>query len=369
MARSLRVAPQYIEKVRAALLANGFPRQQDLAEALEISRDRVSAFLNGRPVGYLNFTEICRVLALEWQEIADFGTQECQSPESSDRLDSLAGRLLGYAGLSDIQSAPHIPEPPPRETPPFLFELILQIDFKEQSRQFKEVIELHRAAGFLVHGDRGFGQQFLVNRLLRLKRGWQNQSPIKIDVSYRGVAKNIPTLWRELTDWVGLPKYAQPREILDKVCDRFQTQDVIFIFYTVDYMLPGMLSQWLQEFWEPLVAMAKQNMPKQETHLLMFLVDNCGSVCQSTVRLADGLEHSDYPCIPLRLPPASLFPPDALDEWIDIAIAFREVQFSNGLTSQVLLERSNNGVPQYVYEEICKCWGISWEGVLAKWLI
>ena len=368
MARSLRVAPKYIDKLKLALVRNGFPTQQQLAENLGISRDTVSKFLTGKYVGILNFQEICRVLGLEWQEIADFGTQERQSSESSDRLDSLAGRLLGYAGLSDTESVPQIAEPTP-ETPPFLFELILQIDFKEQSRQFKEFIELHRTAGFLVHGDRGFGQQFLVNRLLRLKRGWQNQSPIKIDVSSRGVLKNIPTLWRELTDWVGLPKDSEPRKILDKICDRFQTQDVIFIFYTVDYMLPGMLSQWLQEFWEPLVARAKQNMPKQETHLLMFLVDNCGNVCHSTVRLAEELEHPEYPSIPLRLSPASPFPTDALDEWIDMAITFREVQFPNGLTSQVLLERSNNGVPQYVYEEICKCWGISWEGVLAKWLI
>lgn len=228
---------------------------------------------------------------------------------------------------------------------------------------------MHRTAGFLVHGDRACGQQFLVNRLLRLKRGWQNQSPIKIDVNYRGVVKSPSSLWRELTTWVGLPRDAEPGEILDKVCDRWQTQDVIFIFYTVDYMLPGRLSAWLQEFWEPLVARANENMPKCETHLLMFLVDNCGSVCQSNVRLAEQCEHSEYPRLPLRLPPASPFPLDALDEWIDNLSISSQVQIPAGLTSQILLERSSNGVPQYVYEEICRHCGLSWEGVLAKWLI
>jgi DNA-binding Xre family transcriptional regulator len=85
MPRSLRVASQHIERVKAALLRNGFPRQQDLADALEISRDRVNGFLNGKPVGFLNFTEICRVLALEWKDVADFGTQECESSQSSAR--------------------------------------------------------------------------------------------------------------------------------------------------------------------------------------------------------------------------------------------------------------------------------------------
>src|SRR4028118_1868068 len=132
MARSLRVAPKYIDKLKLAPVRNGFPTQQQLAENLGISRDTVSRFLTGKYVGILNFQEICRVLALEWEEIADFGTQERQSSESSDRLDSLGGRLLGYAGLSDTESVPQIAEPRP-ETPPFLFELILQIDFKEQS--------------------------------------------------------------------------------------------------------------------------------------------------------------------------------------------------------------------------------------------
>jgi hypothetical protein len=257
----------------------------------------------------------------------------------------------------------------PVQTSPFLFEQILQIDFREQSRLFKQVIQSHRTAGFLIHGEPCCGQQFLVNRLLRLKQGWQNQSPIKIDVSYSGVGRSIPNLWRELTPWFSLPRDARPSEIMDRVCDRWQTQDVIFIFYTVDYMLPGMLSAWLQEFWEPLMARATENMPKCETHLLMFLVDNCGSVCQSNVRLAEQCEHPEYPRLPLCLPPASSFPLDALDEWIDNLSISSQVQIPAGLTSRILLERSSNGVPQFVYEEICKHCGLSWEGVLAKWLI
>jgi DNA-binding Xre family transcriptional regulator len=357
--------------VKSALPRNRFGRQQDLAEHLGISRDTLNRFLNGKPVKYLNFLEICEKLGLNLEEIADFGTQESESSEPSARVNSLQERLFGYAGHSDTQftSDQVEVESLPVQTSPFLFEQILQIDFREQSRLFKQVIQSHRTAGFLIHGEPCCGQQFLVNRLLRLKQGWQNQSPIKIDVSYSGVGRSIPNLWRELTPWFSLPRDAQPNEIMDRVCDRWQTQDVIFIFYTVDYMLPGMLSAWLQEFWEPLVARSTENMPKCETHLLMFLVDNCGSVCQSNVRLAEQCQHSEYPRLPLRLPPASPFPLDALDEWIDNLSISSQVQIPAGLTSQILLEKSNNGVPQYVYEEICRHCGLSWEGVLAKWLI
>jgi MoxR-like ATPase len=48
----------------AVLLRNGFPRQQDLADALGRSRDTISRFVTGKPVGFLTFTEICRVVVL-----------------------------------------------------------------------------------------------------------------------------------------------------------------------------------------------------------------------------------------------------------------------------------------------------------------
>lgn len=70
MPRSLRVDPQYLEETKSALLRNGFARQQDLAEALGISRDTVNKFLTGKPVGYLNFYEICNILGLSLQAIA-----------------------------------------------------------------------------------------------------------------------------------------------------------------------------------------------------------------------------------------------------------------------------------------------------------
>jgi transcriptional regulator with XRE-family HTH domain len=71
MPRSVRVRPDLISEVKLALPRNGYIRQTDLAEFLQISQSTVSSFLNGRPVDYLNFREICLALKLEWQDIAD----------------------------------------------------------------------------------------------------------------------------------------------------------------------------------------------------------------------------------------------------------------------------------------------------------
>jgi len=190
-------------------------------------------------------------------------------------------------------------------------------------------------------------------------------------VSHNGVGRSIRHLWRQVAVWFGLPKDAEPKEIIDRVCDRVSTQDVIFIFYTVDYMPPNVLVAWLQEFWEPLV---KQIEPEfcatpEGTHLLMFLVDNSGSICQSTIQLAQEWEQPEYPRIPLHLPPVSPFPPDILEDWLDMVTGFRDIQIPAGLTSQLLLEKSEDGIPEFVYEEICCHCGHDWEGELAKWLI
>ncbi|MBD2534932.1 AAA-like domain-containing protein [Nostoc flagelliforme FACHB-838] len=74
MPRSVRVRPEFILEVKSALPRNGYIRQTDLAEHLQISQSTISSFLNGRAVDYLNFREICRVLELEWQDIADLTT-------------------------------------------------------------------------------------------------------------------------------------------------------------------------------------------------------------------------------------------------------------------------------------------------------
>ncbi|MFB2877522.1 tetratricopeptide repeat protein [Floridanema aerugineum] len=71
MSRSLRVRVEYIDKVKLALKRNGFPRQIDLAEEINISKNTVNKFFNAKPIDHLNFIEICTKLCLDWQEIAD----------------------------------------------------------------------------------------------------------------------------------------------------------------------------------------------------------------------------------------------------------------------------------------------------------
>lgn len=76
MPRSIRVRQECIPEVKAALLRQGFIRQSDLAEQVQLSQSTVSSFLNGRAIDYLNFIEICKFLELEWQTVADLDPRD-----------------------------------------------------------------------------------------------------------------------------------------------------------------------------------------------------------------------------------------------------------------------------------------------------
>ncbi len=75
MGRSLQVQSTEFERVKLALKQQGYARQQDLAEELQLSRSTLSNYLNGRPVDQLNFMEISDALQLDWQAITDLSVE------------------------------------------------------------------------------------------------------------------------------------------------------------------------------------------------------------------------------------------------------------------------------------------------------
>ncbi|MEH2237987.1 tetratricopeptide repeat protein [Nostoc sp.] len=101
MPRGIKVRKEEIKNVKLALKRNSFSRQQDLANELSISKNTVWNFLNGNPVDYSNFEEICRRLSLDVQEIADFSdadvevVQEQQKPDSTVQTKSVTEVELG----------------------------------------------------------------------------------------------------------------------------------------------------------------------------------------------------------------------------------------------------------------------------------
>ncbi|MFB2919138.1 MULTISPECIES: tetratricopeptide repeat protein [Aerosakkonema] len=113
MSRSVRVRLEYIETVKMALKRNGYVRQQDLAEHLAISRNTINKFFNGKPIDYLNFIEICEILSLKWQKIADLDDYTETPPENvkeklADSLNTQTNRFIEKRVILQ-QSIPTVP--------------------------------------------------------------------------------------------------------------------------------------------------------------------------------------------------------------------------------------------------------------------
>lgn len=102
---------------------------------------------------------------------------------------------------------------------------------------------------------------------------------------------------------------------------------------------------------------------KNDTYLLMFLVDYKGCVCNWDVW---NFNQSNTPDYPFTLPPIAPLPPNILENWIN---QNADEVLPPGLTKQDLINDPLKGsIPYEVYYKICKICGKLWEGEMQQWL-
>ena len=245
-----------------------------------------------------------------------------------------------------------------------LFQSIIDIDFSEQEYTVREAIkwqELHQRTGaFLIHGyDENFGQKALLTRLLRKLPELSNGRKIQRDLT--GMS-DIRELWGKISsEFFG--SNTTDEQVINAILQCLETQNLIFIFSGLHRTFTGFLPDLIKKFWWPIVEKATH----QKTYLLMFLVDDEGKVRKSGVSLAWNFESSKYPKDPLCLPETGKFSYNQLETWKNNVVQNNMVPES--ISVDELLQKSQAGVPELVYRQICDYCGLSWEGGLAKWLI
>lgn len=245
-----------------------------------------------------------------------------------------------------------------------LFQSIIDIDFSEQEDTVRKAIkwqELHQRTGaFLIHGyDENFGQKALLTRLLRKLPELINGRKIQRDLT--GMS-DIRELWGKISsEFFG--SNTTDEQVINAILQCLETQNLIFIFSGLHRTFTGFLPDLIEKFWWTIVEKATH----QKTYLLMFLVDDKGIVCKSGVSLAWKFESSRYPNDPLCLPKTGEFSYYQLETWKNNVVQKNMVLES--ISVDELLQKSQAGVPELVYRQICDYCGLSWEGGLAKWLI
>jgi len=76
MARTLVATEIGVRRAKEALIDLGITQTVLAEKRLKYSRSTVSSFFNRKPIAHENFTEICKILKLEWRDVAEMAEEE-----------------------------------------------------------------------------------------------------------------------------------------------------------------------------------------------------------------------------------------------------------------------------------------------------
>lgn len=300
----------------------------------------------------MNGTPLLKVFVKTLRDRYDMNTEIFFQLDSAIRL------------IDNVYNNPLIEEN--ANSPYKLFEKILYIDFIEQARTFRSIIQSHSIASFLVHGQPDYGQQVLLTRLIRLIPGFQTSHKIKFDLGRHGVGKSIPSLLKLVAKKLELKEPVSIEQIAEKTSNWWKTENVILVFDSVDCMWPELFEELIQQFIMPLEKVLKQNnqIRQRETKFVIFLVDYAECVCDWGIKLANDPSNFENSNEPLVLPGIREFDRNIIENWIDTAGEVLPLE----IDTSMLISEAELATPQLIYEKICQCCQTDWEGELAKWL-
>jgi inactive STAND len=257
-----------------------------------------------------------------------------------------------------------------------LYLALLKLGYKEQILTFRRFLRSQSIGAFLIHGSPDYGQIWLLHCLLTQHiDDKKNGKVLHIELHRIGRKIDISTLWRELGGRCGLARNNTPTEIIDRIYQCWQTQNVILIFNEVDCMPDDYLQQLIQEFWIPLAKQARETSLSTQKHkLLMFLVDYEGCVGTRGTLFAERIQPNWEVNIPVKLPAINPFSEHELNEWLEMVemefdeLPIVEIMRQKENLVQEILENSDNGIPELVFFEICDLCNVNWYEAKDRWI-
>ncbi|MFE4107829.1 trypsin-like peptidase domain-containing protein [Almyronema epifaneia] len=252
-----------------------------------------------------------------------------------------------------------------------LYRTLMKLGYRQQVRQFTQLIRKHAIAALLIYGDPGYGQKWLLNRLVNQHLPHNlTGKVVKVDLSRRVRRSDVSALWRELARRVGLKGQPVPEEIIQRVYRWWETQNVLLIFHNVDFLPQASFQGLLQDFWLPLASQARElKTPASDYKLLMFLIDYQGRVGDWNAPFVEKIDSRWSPQFPVRSPRLEEFSDNELLDWITDESDELPPEFKNEeeIVEQIL-KNSDDGIPELVLQEICERCGCDWYEELERWL-
>jgi hypothetical protein len=261
--------------------------------------------------------------------------------------------------------------PQPQQSHDKLHQVLQRLNYTHQIRLFRTFFEQHPIGAYLIHGEEESGQKWLLNRLMKQVPDSTNAKVISVTLNRKSRATYTKALWQELGGRVGLINQPSQAQVIDKVAQWFQNRTVVLIFDRLEQMPEECMSQFIGQFWLPLVK-SLSDVTQSSSRLLMFLIDHSGCVEEwNNVDFAETFSPCWEPHIPVKLPKITLLREQDLTFWIENGLDDLPLKLTTQVEESVrdILESSEGGLPQlalYRICDLCDCNWYEWEKIWLK---
>lgn len=248
-----------------------------------------------------------------------------------------------------------------------LRDALMHLGYHEQSRAFFKMFHESRIGAYLIHGPTDkYGQQWLLNRLIRrFLPSSMTAKKFRVELGRVGRRNDVAGMWAELADELRCDWRQPPEEIAQRAMEWWLNHDIIIALYDIEFLSEEILNALVQEFWLPLANKAEGMRNEGCPHrLLMFLVDNEGVTATRSVAMTKKID-STGANTQLTSPLIQEFSKQEIEDWV----IDRYSDLPKDLIDDVeaLLNKSNGGVPEWTFSEICRRCGYDWQTESHTW--
>ncbi|MBD2616214.1 hypothetical protein H6G94_34065 [Nostoc punctiforme FACHB-252] len=256
-----------------------------------------------------------------------------------------------------------------------VIEALRKLNFYEQVKLFYDFTEEVSVGACIINGKTGYGQEWLLNRLIPLiaKHNGNNENKemqcIPITVNQSTYSNKIDYILYDLNKRLGNQsknlKEIQHKidAIIHTVCEILKNRSVILILKLENFVSAKKecIHEFISKVWRKLVEKACKDYNTSHPHkLLLFLVDleDCIGGEESLKNLLEEIHHSPSLVKFLKI---QKFSDEHLITWQKHHFDDLPAVLLKGISStnikEVLLNQCKDGEPLLVLEYICKLWG------------
>jgi hypothetical protein len=258
-----------------------------------------------------------------------------------------------------------------------LYQALLKLDYSKQARLFEEVVNNCQIGACLIHGLPDSGQKWLLNRLIQeVPNGNTSNFVRTISFSRRTQDGSMQSIFKEICRQLQLPLNSSIKKIHKQLFDLWQGKTVILIFNELHGIEPSKreeyIESFLNQFWQPLADLAKEGTTSKNYRLLLFLVDSEGYTSdwkmthpeELLLELPEGWEPEQL----IKFRAIEPITRGELATWLEKHLCSQNLlEFTETLADEILAN-SENGIHQYVFEEVCLRCNLQWEEQESLWL-